>query len=92
MLLCDILQHILYNFYEETLINSLNLYDMYSKIHMFRKYAMIVYTQSMTPVNDTNACIRVIDHRSMTPVHAFVSLTKSNYVIAHSICVIDNGQ
>ena len=39
MLLCDILQHILYNFYEETLINSLNLYNMYSEIHMFRRYA-----------------------------------------------------
>ena len=43
--------------------------------------AMIVYTQSMTPVNDTNASIRVIDHWSMTRMHASVSLTKSIRVI-----------
>ena len=37
---CVTYYHIFYIiFYEETLINSLNLYNMYSQIHMFRKYA-----------------------------------------------------
>ena len=52
-------------------------------------YAMIVHTQSMTPVNDTNASIRVIDHWSMTYMPAFVSLTAVNDTNA-CIRVIDH--
>ena len=38
-------------------------------------YPKVVYTRSMTPVNDTNACRSVIDQRSMTLLNAKVSLT-----------------
>ena len=38
-------------------------------------YAMIVYTQSMSPVNVTDACKSDIDWRSMSRMHAPVTLT-----------------
>ena len=45
----------------------------------------------MTPVNDTNALICVIDQWSMTRMRAFVSLTVVNDT-NECIRVIDHGQ
>ena len=51
----------------------------YIQIYIIYKVAFYLCYDSIQPVNDTDACIRVIDHWwSMTRIYAFVSLTAVN--------------
>ena len=60
-------------------------------LHSCLSYPIVVWTRSMTPVNDKYARIFVIDHQSMTFMRAYLSLTAVNDKNAR-IFVIDHGQ